>query len=213
MAVEIDEDYINIINDRMANYISRRMEGIAENLENEIGNAFVKKARNTLLDRATPFDSFSEFKIKEIAENINVETDDNGEKQIIVEDDGEGLSVYLEYGTGLVGEQHKGTFTPASWQYAINRDKYKTIKLSSGEIKGFVFDYYKATYIDKNDILLHNYNKKNELRSIAVFSQGLKPLRYIYDTRVSLNRTIRRQLNKNNGLSSLRKRLKEIANE
>lgn len=211
MAVEIDEDYINLINDRMANYISRRMEGIAENLENEIGNAFVKKARNTLLRMATPDpdNSSSKSKIEEIAKNINVETNDNGGKQIVVEDDGEGLSVYLEYGTGLVGEQHKGTFTPASWQYAINRDKYKTLKLSSGEIKGFVFDYHNASYIDKDDILLDKSNKK----SIGVFSQGLKPLRYIYDTRVSLNRTIRRQLNKNNGLSSLRKILKEIANE
>ena len=207
----IDEDYVDIVNERISNYITRRMKDISENLEDEIGDAFVKKARNTLLHRATPDpdNSFSKSTIEEIAKNINVETDDNGEKQIVVEDDGEGLSVYLEYGTGLVGEQHKGTFTPASWQYAINRDKYKTLKLSSGEIKGFIFDYHNTNYIDKDDIVLDKSKKK----SIGVFSQGLKPLRYIYDTRVSLNRTIRRQLNKNNGLSSLRKRLKEIANE
>ena len=72
-------------------------------------------------------------------------------------------------------------------------------------------------YIDSRGRIVESYSKKIDSLPKAykplkdrVLSQGIKPVRYIYATRVNLNRIIGQFKNKPKGYIGLRRRLKEL---
>lgn len=99
------------------------------------------------------------------------------------------VMLFLEYGTGLVGEQSAHPqASKIGWQYAVNRDKYATAGLykEGGEtIKktGWFFTYDDSALIANEDVVYSS--KEGTLR--AVLSSGLLPARFIYDTKRKLD--------------------------
>lgn len=77
-----------------------------------------------------------------------------------------------------------------------------------------------SAYTDKNGVYHSSYYKTNTRREKVyeyhyyydkyVLSSGIKPVRYIYSTRVNLNRIIGQFKNKPKGYIGLRRRLKEL---
>lgn len=207
------EDYIN---NNLKNYSSKMTTLFAE--------AFVAGAKKRLLDRATPRDDVSKAKVQSVAKSIHIgKSSDDMSKTVIVPKGDEGLGMFLEYGTGLVGNSQKHPQSKSiGWEYAVNRDNY-TYRKASPDIAGKLgFTFYRGNnYLDKNDInplyrVSYKYVKKTGKTYVYhywnrqwVHSQGLKPLRYMYDTRISLSGILSRYKKLPDGAIKLKKRLEK----
>lgn len=236
----------------LENYINTKTKDFAGNLTTDVAKAVVVGAQKRLVERATPRDNQSKMKVENLAKSIHIGKSDDGlSRTVIVPRGDEGLGMFLEYGTGLVGENDKHQQSgQIGWKYAVHKDKYvrarKTPRAKRSKL-GFIFNL-KGTYLDKNDLtsfyrksykkvepLVHRvyykgytdglgrkregywktvtrhektYTYVNKVTN-AVFSQGLKPIRYIYDTRVNLNRIIGQYRRLPNGAQKLKERLEE----
>lgn len=168
----------------------------------DVAEKFVDLAKNNL-DKAQPAPE-SQHLIDNIKESIEVEafaktgrtlSRRSGENEnkpkfatgavVRIPIDKEGLVMFLEYGTGLKGLRQPHPESTDSkvegfkvgWQYAINRNKTKTVMLrnSRNELiqttqpcyivrdgkRGFVFKYKSGVYIDREDVIFRNeYNTK-----------------------------------------------------
>lgn len=186
-------------------------------LSKDIAEAFVAKARERLLMDSTPKNSLSKKKVKSLAKSIYIKGNGKGKTTIVIPRDTEGLNMYLEYGTGLKGEENPNPdAVKIGWKYAIHKDKYLK---KDGEPIGFIFKK-KGVYLDVDDknpmertITDKDGNERTVKRNKFVLSAGLTPVRYIYSTRVYMNRLIGQFKNKKRGYLSLRRRLREIKNK
>lgn len=92
--------------------------------------------------------------------------------KVIVKDNYENIMEFLEFGTGLLGKENPhNRAVYRSWRYAIHENEYKH---HDGK-KGFIFILKDGYYLAEND---------EQITSVkpVIFSQGIKPLRYWYDT-------------------------------
>lgn len=186
-----------------------------QNLDNEIikltCEAFVTRARHKFVNNAN---TTQKDLLESLKGNIYYRPSKTG-YQIIVRSDEEGLMMFLEYGTGLVGEQAEHPeASKVGWEYAINEPDY----INYGDRRGWFFKPNENSYIDIHDIeikykrsfkkgtakayspvLSSEYpnreafleDNKNYYSSDVtagettktVFSQGIEPVRYIYETK------------------------------
>ena len=247
---EAFERALKIFKKDFSELVNNKLVGIGNDMSFLVAEGFVNNARNNL-DRATPAPESAHL-IEEIKQSISispVERKKDGEKitvghKVNIPIDNEGLVMFLEYGTGLVGDRNKHPQTDAlkaysggrvmNWKYAVNKDKYRPVKMRNkfnrqvdvnlpyyterdGK-KGFVFIKQPNRYIDSNDTVFMNnpytskyswvrgYEVKNKdgevIRRVRpyvrynvkpkthyykreyVFSEGLKPTRFIYDAKL-----------------------------
>lgn len=235
----------------LENYINTKTKDFAGNLTTDIAKAIVVGAQKRLVERATPRDNQSKMKVENLAKSIHIGKSDDGlSRTVIVPQGDEGLGMFLEYGTGLVGEKDPHPKAgEIGWSYAINKDNYRYAKARPDTMSklGFIFKR-SDTYLDGNDVnplyrksykhiepKVHRVYYKGYTDSLGrkregywktvtrhekdyeyhyfyrdwVLSQGLKPIRYIYDTRVNLNRIIGQYRRLPNGAQNLKKRLEK----
>jgi hypothetical protein len=132
----------------------------ARKFENEIAKriceCFVERARQRLLLYSNPKDGVSQAAIAQIVDSITVRTLPDGRGYtVLIPRDEEGLFMYLEYGTGLLGEENGheesgGGYRKLDWQYNIGDPDIRTIYGS------WVFSRdgkrSSPAYVDDNDI-------------------------------------------------------------
>lgn len=92
--------------------------------------------------------------------------------RVYVKDNYEGIMEFLEFGTGLLGKSapHNRAIY-RGWDYAIHESEYKH---HAGKT-GFIFILKDGYYLAKDDEQLTDEKP-------VIFSQGIKPMRYWYDT-------------------------------
>lgn len=232
-------------------YINEKVVNFAGNLTNNLAEAVVAGARKRLLERATPKDEQSKAKIIQLANSIHIgKSKDKLSRTVIIPKGDEGLGMFLEYGTGLVGESNPHPeATKLGWSYAINKQSYRFAKASPESMSKLGFIFHKSnTYLDENDInplyrrsykhikgkvyrvYVKEYTDKlgrhrgGYWKTVErkekdyeyhywykqwVHSQGLKPLRYVYDTKRNLNRIIGQYKRLPDGARKLRKQLEQ----
>lgn len=189
-----------------------------ENFDDEVlglaCDVFVQRARKRLVENANT----NQRDLLESLKGNIYHRKSKDRHQVIVENDAEGLMMFLEYGTGLVGEEmpHEEA-SRIGWDYAINEPDY----VNYGDKRGWFFKPDENTYIDRNDIEIkykRSY-KKGTAKAYSpvlnskypnreaflqeetnfysrdvwagettktVFSQGIEPVRYIYETKQEL---------------------------
>lgn len=209
------------------NKFIKKIEPKLKEIEVEVAEAFVNRARRTLISRATPQDTSSYLQVIEVADNIKVKQNKKGQTYITIQQDREGLSMYLEYGTGLMGKNNPHPNSGnIGWNYAINEGSYinthTTIDRSGPTKKGFIFENF-GNYIDKEDRFvikesgLKRYTSKKTgiekfygpYRYVSkkwIISSGLRPTRYIYDTKLAMKKLI----SSCKKVSQLRKKLRRF---
>ena len=237
---------INIFRKELKEKINAKILEAGEEKTLNLANTFAYVSKNKL-NSANPAPE-SKGLIEEIKNSITVEKIRqklNEDKKatvgygIKIPIDKEGLVMFLEYGTGILGENNKHPQTDvlnmdirglsfSVWKYAVNKNNYKTVKIRNRYNKledkmvpcyitrngklGFVFKKHEGKYIDANDEVFFNepyktkyswvkgYTDKNgrvvkpyiryhkDIRTYNriqqyVFSQGIKPVRFIYDAK------------------------------
>jgi hypothetical protein len=99
------------------------------------------------------------------------------------------LIMFLEYGTGLAGDKHQHPqASKIGWQYAVNKSKYVNYAIHGdgaysnfGPGWFFKFEDGKLILNDDWEVL----GKDGGIR--AVFSNGIVPARFIYDTKRTMD--------------------------
>ena len=151
--------------------IDYRAQDICRKASWAVAETFAEVASKRLVEGATPLDSVSRAKVEAIANSITeYQKDETAVASIPIDE--EGLALYLEYGTGLIGEQsndamyafsgRKTDSDRVNWSYAINRDRYKTLP-STGK-KGWYFTKKPDSYIDANDTVIERTGTKTVLK-------------------------------------------------
>lgn len=136
------------INRRLAD----RADNIAYGLREATVDLFVHNARQRVLDRATPKDANSIVLVNTVANNIVSEDD----YIIKVLPDNEGLYMFLEYGTGVLGWFYgHPEASKIGWEYMTDPSHYvlKNIPragISTG-LQGWFFHYNGDNYLDYRD--------------------------------------------------------------
>lgn len=231
---------------KINDFIVEEGEQLSKDLSKNIAEAIQAGARRKVVTRPTPRDGF-ESELYTVANNINVTEDYDG-YTVVVDDDEEGLSMFLEYGTGLAGESDPHEEAgEIGWDYAINRDNYHHGRSgpNSEWVWGFKFKY-NGNYLDRHDINpIYRHSSKyvqpstyvSTVRSYTdkkgrfvsghekvinrrggyyeyhqyshnwVLSKGLKPVRYMYDTKNEVSWLIRKHMDKPDGYRALRRSL------
>ena len=207
---------------RVYQMIGERSRNFGEELSRRLCEVFAYRAQERLIKYSTPKDSQSAMQVRELASTIVAKSSSTGKGyEVSIPVDEEGLLLFLEYGTGLVGEANEHEEASAvGWRYAINRELY-----TKGG--GWFFDRYPTrgdetsiAYVDANDItpviskttrtsnsqwvsgytrkdgvVVKRYHRKRanpktttyerERRGI-VWSRGLVPVKFIYNTKQEL---------------------------
>lgn len=222
---------LNKLRDDVQSMVSARADRIMEGLSKSITDAFVNNVQKRLISRATPKDTQSAMLVQNIADSIVVDESvwaGKYEYRIVIPRDPEGLVMFLEFGTGLVGyTQGNPDATKYGWSYAVNRNSY-VYKKHEGRL-GFIFEKTGTNYIDRDDespnISVKQYTPtkqwgggftdkngryvkryrraRNRRRDGTlspvikkyqqddwVFSEGLYPLRYFYDTKMEFKKLL-----------------------
>lgn len=179
----------------------RKQVDSAEHISELIADTFVERARERLLKNNN---AKNLSVIQGLLGNIYKRKGKN-EYQIVVRQDPEGLMTFLEYGTGLLGEAYSHPeATSFGWTYRQNdyfeNPAYKSV---NGRRGWFFRTYSPNVYIDKND------SDRREGGSL-VFTQGIEPVRYIYDTRIEIEDIIAKADGDYVLLEKLLKKLKPI---
>ena len=132
-----------------------------------------------------------------------------------VRNDPQNLLMFLEYGTGLEGEVNPHPeSTKIGWNYAINKTKYKRLPSREKDMfggEGWFFTRKPNSVLTRKDSTVHRYavdeivvyeqtiTTKNGLvytrrqpyhkkrkGSFSAFTSGIKPVRFIYNTKQEL---------------------------
>lgn len=147
---EVDwEDFIR----KTEGFVSEAGEEIEKDLSRQIANAVQSGARYKLQTRATPKNGAYEYDIQKVANNIIVSEDYDGHI-VTVEDDQEGLAMFLEFGTGIAGyEEEHPEASEVGWDYAINSDRYTYARSGPNgrPVRGFKFKDI-GNYLDAHDV-------------------------------------------------------------
>lgn len=214
---------------QLDNFIRNNLKKISKSLTNTMVDAFIRRAKKNLVSKSTPLDSNSANLVKNVANNI-VKVKKRKYTYVKIKPDSEGLYMFLEYGTGLVGkEKPHPEASKIGWGYMTRPEHYisahTTIDRSGGLKTGFVFKNDKTNYLDKEDtyIIRQSGIKKYQLKKTGeikvygpyryfvdnyILSSGLKPVRYIYDTKMAMKRLIKE--NKGKCIKEIRKALKNF---
>ena len=205
------QNSLNRLRKNLTATIAERATRIADVVAKTATEVFVNNAR-VHLDDATPKDAESASMIETVKSNIysSKSASDKASYIVSVESDPEGLNMFLEFGTGLVGST--GGHPEANkfgWKYAVNKDKYI---YKNGKAGWFFVKYnnyldrddenpviVKRTYVSETQwVSSHTRNGKPVQRYVRrrprgavtktsekqydywVFSQGLYPVRYFY---------------------------------
>ena len=179
----------------------RKQIDSAEHINELIAETFVTRARARL---SLNNNAKNQAVISKLLGNIYSRKTKNG-VQIVIRQDPEGLMTYLEYGTGLLGEAYAHPeASEFGWNYRQN-DYYENpaYKSVNGRRGWFFRTFSPNIYIDNND------SDRREGGSL-VFSQGIKPVRYIYDTRIEIEDLIVKADGDFVYLEQLLKRLKPV---
>lgn len=185
---------------KQINEMRKQVES-AEHISELIADKFVERARERL---AKHNNAKNLSVINGLLGNIYKRKGKN-KWQIIIRQDPEGLMTFLEYGTGLLGEAYAHPEASGfGWEYRQNdyfeNPAYKSV---NGRRGWFFRTYSPNVYIDNND------SDRREGGSL-VFTQGIKPVRYIYDTRIEIEDIIARADGDFVLLEQLLKKLKPI---
>lgn len=147
----------------------------ADNISKLVAEVFVSRARGRLQKYANT-DQLG--LIARLLNNIYYRQSKSG-YQIIIRQDAEGLMTFLEYGTGLfmMGATPHPEAGKIGWDYGgsayYGNHAYRSV---NGRFGWFFRTEDPDTYIDRND------SDRREGGTL-VFTQGIKPIRYIYNTR------------------------------
>lgn len=232
---------------QVESFVQDKVQELEKDISSEIAKAIQAGAKNKLINRATPKDSTSSSLLLDVSDNILVSEDDYGHYVTVGQDD-EGLALFLEYGTGLVGrEDPHPDASNVGWNYAVNEQDYTIARESQYNKwkRGFRFKRFN-NYLDVNDVNpIYYHSTKTVKPNVYVsktkphtdkrgrlisgyervitrrggfyeyhqyypqwaLSQGLKPLRYMYDTKMQVSRLINRHKNKPDGYKALKRSL------
>ena len=152
------------------NQLRKGINGISTEYMNKTTHnlliAFAKGVKNRLLNRgmALANNAESEALIRSLAESIRYNVIWTGEGKddyideyrLSIPIDSQGLILYLEYGTGLLGDitSIPSAVSKAGWHYAVNFKKWKKLydgKYHGGE-KGFFFLKSNKAFVSKDDV-------------------------------------------------------------
>lgn len=227
----------------LASVIDDRSRRICKETTKDIAQLFVDRASKRLLRKATPADSSSMAKVQAIADSM-VASQTNVGSVATIPIDKDNLVMYLEYGTGLVGSvMPNPDASKRGWQYMVHKENYKLH--NSGW--GWFFSSDKNPYIDMDDehpvivnkefrsveyvepyfrngnpvsgYIRHNTRVKAfRQRPNTVFSSGLYPIRFIYDTKQeirelfnSLDRDV--MINRKYPIEYIKEKIEELRNK
>ena len=165
----------------------RKQIASAERVGELFAKKFVERARDRLGKNNNAKDQSI---IEKLKGNIYAREGKDG-WQIVIRQDPEGLMTFLEYGTGLLGQGSSETdghpeAIKIGWDYRqndyIGNPAYRTVNNKRG---WFFRSSDPNIYIDKND------SDRREGGTL-IFSQGIEPVRYIYETRIEFENLIRK---------------------
>jgi hypothetical protein len=208
--------------------LDERTKEFSKDIAERICEVFVSRAKKRLLEgtnRATP-NADSAAMVQALADSITTRPLENGRCSVVIPVDQEGLFMFLEFGTGLMGEQNGNPDAAAvGWGYALNRAEYHNggwyfTRQRTQRTKTKDFEETHIAYVDQSDIYpvmehrtrtytservrvrgysrnghyVKTYTRKRPNPKTSeysytvehkdtVFSKGLKPVRYIYDTK------------------------------
>jgi len=212
--------------DKVYYLINRKLKRFENILVVKICECFAYRAGQRLRLNATPYGD-SEEQIDALAESITVRPLDDGSCSVVIPVDQEGLFMFLEFGTGLVGEADKHEEADeVGWEYGMHRDRYVRggwffKRENSQRTKGESYEETHKAYVDMSDEYpvveqrhkvyvsergkvkgytrkdgryVRSYTRKRANPKVSeydyqvvhknsVFSRGLKPTRYIYNTK------------------------------
>lgn len=181
---------LKIFRQDLRDTILKKVSKLSLDKAEEAVDIFVKTAKETLIRNSNPSPE-SKGVVDKIAKSIHkvpIHRNISGEKIIsgyraIIPMDAEGLVMFLEYGTGLVGKNNPHPQTDIRkvypeekymgvWRYAVNERNYKTIKFRNkynrvvdatvpcyverNGYKGFIFRKQGNHYIDAEDEVFSN---------------------------------------------------------
>lgn len=162
-----------------------------------------ERLRIGTLDNANGLDYSDRIYVTQTGKNSYAVIVDNGSSTE------ENIMAFLEYGTGLKGQDDQHPVAKLiGWEYAINEDRY----VEHDNQWGWYFNNKGYNYISTSDSI-ETKETKNGI-SQKVFSSGIVPLRYIYDTQRQFKQILNLSFKKSkNGkrifsLESLETRLK-----
>ena len=212
---QIFQNSLNNVKQQLRSFIDKAQKDMTEEISKLIAYTFRDVARRRLIKTNNAI-SQQQAVIKNVAQSIMVRKYKSGYKVVLSrQTDPEGLLMFLEFGTGLVGKNNQHSWAGnIGWQYAINEDKYKT--RSNGKEGWFWRPQGDNTrYIDKDD-MVENYKRTYNAYKLkpehpifgrttkfwethrltgnprVVFSSGIKPLRFLYRTRLDIVKAINR---------------------
>ena len=181
------------------NVINKKVNEKISPATRQIAKCFVKRAR-ARLDRFAVtkiVDGDSYARVKALKKNIFYEEKklDDGKVHayVRIRKDYKGLMMFLEYGTGIMGElnSHERVINDNAtvgdrqrimpYKYAVNKEKYRVLYKNNG-LAGWFYTKKPRAFITKYDIPIGDENNPR-----SMFSVGIKPVRYIYNTQREIN--------------------------
>ena len=212
---QIFQNSLNTVKKQIRSFIDKAQKDMTEEISKLVAYTFRDVARRRLIKTNNAI-SQQQAVIKNVAQSIMVRKYKSGYKIVLSrQTDPEGLLMFLEFGTGLVGKENPHSWAGGiGWQYAINEENYKT--RSNGKEGWFWRPQGDNTkYIDKDD-MVENYKRTYNAYRLkpehprygrttkfwethrftgnprVVFSSGIKPLRFLYRTRLDIIKAINR---------------------
>lgn len=215
----INQSALNRMRNSIKEKISVGANKIANDLAETASNVFVNNVKKRLLKGVAGSNMAN---VDEVLKNITVTKETESFRfrhTISLKQDSEGLAMFLEYGTGILGslKEHPEA-DDVGWIYKTRIHQGRTYKKHSGsklvgfEKEGWFFSSKKGTFISKNDehpvitrkerLHVEHINPKNgtpyirtrrirsgeRVKQNTVFSQGLYPVRYFYNTKIEFTK-------------------------
>ena len=141
------------------------MQYLRIDLPELICEVFVDRARKRLLAG----DNTAQY-----ANNVGYIVNGDGSCEIVIKENIEGIMMFLEYGTGMIGSQYKHPEAKESgWEYGVNRANYIHVQ---GKGNGWFFQKTPINFVSSKD-------SYDPAISSTVFSRGILPVRYLYNTK------------------------------
>ena len=119
------------------------------------------------------------------------------------------IMYFLEYGTGFVGKRsEQNPDKPASWKYTVNKGAswYGAMTLEFGKQEGWFFNYRPNHFVQEED---GDFTNKNTGQRV-IFTSGIKPVMYIYKTKVEIQNLLRQV--KGKSYKEIERRLNSMIN-
>lgn len=184
--------------------INTRLNKYGGDLVDELADSTAEGVKTRFSKRAEPKDGTSQALLNEIVYSVHTEKDESGEgkfkNRVKVPLDRQHLVLYLEYGTGIKGENDphpESNDRYTNWNYDVNKEWH----MADG---GFFVRKGLSTYLTREDIdpavTYKSYvTKKTKEKRIYkhttknwAYSWGMKPLRAIYDSKIALREVTKR---------------------